>query len=94
MKMKLGELRRLIREFGVDDTLRHQAGLFMAGGVSSNVTDREAILNPPPGLGSPEEEREEDYKEDERQKKSQAGVRVDDRLGGRAAGSPRVGGED
>jgi len=84
--MTLGELKRLIREFGVDDTLRHQAGIFACGGVSSNVTDREVILSPPPGLGSPQEQ-EDKFESDEQQKKSQPGARVDDERGGRAAGS-------
>jgi hypothetical protein len=76
MKITLGQLRKLIREFGVDDTIRHQAGLYDTGGVSSNVANREAsLVNPPPGLGSPEEQNDE-HRE---QEKTQVGARVSDR---------------
>lgn len=85
MKMTIGQLRQLIREFGIDDMIRHEAGLYDTSGVSSNVTDREAILNPPPGLGSPQED---ELENDEQQKKSQPGARVYDRSGG-AAGPSR-----
>lgn len=77
MVLTLGQLRRMIREFGVDDTIRHQAGFYDTGGVSSNITDREAIMDPPPGLGGPEDQ--DEYDEDDQQEKSQAGVRVFDR---------------
>lgn len=77
MKMTLGRLRKLIREFGVDDTIRHEAGLYDTGGISSNVTNRESsLVNPPPGLG---DEDTIDDKENDEQEKSQPGVRVADR---------------
>lgn len=87
MKITLGRLRQLIREFGIDDTIRHQAGLYDTGGISSNVTNREAsLMNPPPGLG---DESTEDDGQHEEQEKSQPGARVSARTGGEA-GSPRI----
>ncbi len=59
----VGALRRLVREFGLDATMRNQAGFGDTGGNSSSVRDKEAILNPPPGLGSPQAQ--EDEKADE-----------------------------
>ena len=61
----LGALRRLVREFGLDATMRNQAGFGDTGGVSSSVRDREAILNPPPGLGGPEAQEDENGKDEE-----------------------------
>jgi hypothetical protein len=78
VKLTIRELRRIIREAGLDSDMRNMAGTCGGEGANSGVRDREAILNPPPGLGSPEEQ-QDDYKEDERQKKNQAGVRVADR---------------
>lgn len=73
MRMTLGQLRKLLlREFGVDDTLRHQAGFFMHSGGSTE--------GPPPGLGNDEEQ--DEYESDEQQKKANAGVRVANRAGG------------
>ena len=83
--MTLGELRRLIREAGLDADMRNMAGTF-GGGISAAITDREAIMNPPPGLGSPSEE--ESIEDDgEPQRKNQPGARVHDRAGG-ASGTP------
>jgi len=60
----VGALRRLVREFGLDATMRNQAGFGDTGGVSSAHRDKEAILNPPPDLGSPEVQ-EDDRSTDE-----------------------------
>jgi hypothetical protein len=35
MKISIKRLKKLIKEYGVDDTLRNTAGYFMAGGVST-----------------------------------------------------------
>ena len=78
----VGALRRLVREFGLDATLRNQAGLGDTGGNSSSVRDKESILNPPPGLGSPEEQ-ESELDLGVPQKKSQAAVRYADRYASR-----------
>lgn len=83
MKLTIGQLRRGVRrilENGVDTEMRNMSGFFMAGGVSSNVTDREAILNAPPQLGDPSEH--EDELEDDSnvpQEKSQLAARYADR---------------
>lgn len=82
MKLTLGQLRRLIREFGVDDTLRNDAGFFMAGGVSSGNRDREAsLMGAPPGLGGPEDELKKEKAIKDAEEKPQAAVRVADRRG-------------
>lgn len=81
MKITVRRLRQLIREFGVDDTMRHEAGFGDTGGVSSAHRDREAILNPPPGLGDAEHQ-EDELDTDKVQKKSQLQARVDDAHGG------------
>ena len=83
MRLTLRELKRAVKrllEFGVDDTLRHEAGLFMAGGVSDQHRDRESsLLNPPPGLGDDwQKEDDDDYTE---QEPSQPGARVAKRAG-------------
>lgn len=79
MKMSMRQLRCLIREFGVDDTMRHEAGLLIPGGVSSVGGGQESgPVNPPPGLGGPEEN---DDEEGDGQEKTQAGARVSDRAG-------------
>jgi hypothetical protein len=88
MLMTLKELRlRVARllEFGVDDTLRNDAGFFMAGGVSNQHRDREAsLVNAPPGLGDDQEpEDNDDYTE---QEPSQPGARASKRAG-RQSGS-------
>lgn len=76
MRIRLGDLRKLIREFGVDDTLRHEAGFYMDGGGSG--ASEGGATAPPPGLGDPGEcENELDASEHE--KMSQSAVRVDDR---------------
>lgn len=73
MKLTIGQLRRLIREFGVDDTMRHEAGFFMDGGAHSSMRDKEAsVINQPPGLGGPEDEEDKD----EQEKPSQWTARV------------------
>jgi hypothetical protein len=92
MRITIGELKRyVLREFGVDDTLRHEAGFFMAGGVSAGDRDREAsLVDPPPGLGGGEDdelEKKRDNDDYEEQSKGQPGTRVSDRRGGEA-GSP------
>jgi len=61
----VGALRRLVREFGLDATMRNQAGFGDTSGASSNVTDREAILSPPPALGDPEAQEEKSEHEEE-----------------------------
>jgi hypothetical protein len=89
VKLTVRQLRRLIREFGVDTENRLSAGLFMAGGVSNQHRDREStLMNPPPGLGAPEEEETEESEKDV-EKKSQFAVRVSDRHGGEV-GSSRI----
>lgn len=83
MRLTLRRLRRLIREFGVDDTLRNDAGFFMAGGLSSAHRDREnTLMDPPPGLGSDAEETDDAEKDGDIEDKSQFAVRVDDKRGG------------
>lgn len=82
MRITVGALRRIIREAGLDADMRNMAGSCDPSGANANVRDREAILNPPPGLGSPEEQ-EEVKGEDDVQRKSQPGARVADRAGPR-----------
>jgi len=85
--MKLGRLRRLIREFGLDADMRNMAGSFMDFGADGAHRDRESsLMNPPPGLGGTEED---DENTDGTQEKSQPGARNADRRGG-ASGSPRA----
>ncbi len=79
MKLTIGQLRANIRhllEQGLDSDMRKMAGTF-GGGISSSVSDREAIMNPVPGLGSPEEQ--EEPITDEPQKKNQLAARCLDR---------------
>ena len=89
MRITLRELRRRIRqliEHGVDTEMRLSAGICAGGlGISSNVTDREAILNPPPGLGDPDVQQEPIDDEEQVQRKSQAGARFNDRHAGRSS---------
>ena len=76
MKLTLGRLRRLIREFGLDADMRNMAGSCMDLG-GGNARDKESsLLNPPPGLGGPQEDDEDSS---EWQEKSQPGARVADR---------------
>jgi hypothetical protein len=77
VKLTLRQLRKLLlREFGLETDMRNMAGTCGGEGANASVTDREAIMNPPPGLGSPEEQ---EGVEDDVQQKNQAGVRVFDR---------------
>jgi len=71
MKITIGRLRRIIREAGLDTDMRNAAMVGMSSGE---------VPEPPPGLGD-EEERKKDNDEFGEQKKSQAGVRRDDRAG-------------
>ena len=91
MRITLRELRRRIRqllEHGVDTEMRLSAGICAGGlGTSSNVRDREAILNPPPGLGDPSEQEEPIDDEEQVQRKSQAGARYADRHAGGSTGA-------
>lgn len=73
--MTVGRLRALIREFGVDDTMRHQAGFGDLSGASSGTRDVPS-MSAPLGLGSDEQEDETTADE---QEKSQPGLRVADR---------------
>lgn len=65
MLTTMGALRRLLREYGVDDTMRTQAGWFNPIGVSAGFRDREALLHPPPALGDEEACGEEDDEQEE-----------------------------
>lgn len=65
MLMTMRDLRRLIREYGVDDTMRTQAGWVNPVGVSAGFRDREALLHPPPALG--DERVQGDDEEDEQE---------------------------
>jgi hypothetical protein len=65
MLTTMGALRRLLREYGVDDTMRTQAGWFNPMGVSASFRDREALLHPPPALGDEEACGEEDDEQEE-----------------------------
>lgn len=58
-------LRSLIREYGVDDTMRTQAGWVNPVGVSAGSRDREALLHPPPGLGNDQEQGDDSEDEEE-----------------------------
>lgn len=83
MKIRLGELRANIRrllEFGVDDTLRHEAGFFMDGGNAGNTAGNP--VTPPPGLGSEDNEDEVGDTDGKAQEKSQPAARVADRYPG------------
>jgi hypothetical protein len=92
MKLTLRRLRQLIREFGVDDTVRNTAGFFMAGGLSSAHRDRESsLMDPPPGLGSDAEETDDTEKDGDGEDKSQFAVRVDDKRGGPGRSSRNAG---
>lgn len=74
MKLTLRQLRRLIREFGLDADMRNMAGSVMD--LAGN--DRESSVNlPPPGLGGTTQEEED---ESNGQEKSQPGARAADRL--------------
>lgn len=68
MLMTMRALRSLIREYGVDDTMRTQAGWFNPVGVSADFRDREALLHPPPALGDEQVQGDdvEDEQEEER----------------------------
>jgi hypothetical protein len=79
MRLTLRQLRCLIREHGLETDMRNMAGTCGGEGANASVRDREAILNPPPNLGSPEELEDDD---EDFQKKNQTGVRVYDREGG------------
>jgi hypothetical protein len=73
MRITLGNLRKYIHEEVFRNYL-WSAGFF-GGGTSANSQGRQ--VDPPPDLGSPEDQEEElDYDE---QEKSQAALRVDDR---------------
>ena len=82
MKIRLGQLRLNIRrllEFGVDDTLRNDAGFFMGGGNSGS---NKGVTQPPPGLGPDNQDEEEiENSSGEEQEKSQPAVRVATRAG-------------
>ena len=81
--MTLGRLREHIQrllEFGVDDTMRTQAGFYMDGGNAGNTAGNP--VEPPPGLGSDDEDEVEGDTDGESQEKSQWAVRVLDRAGG------------
>lgn len=70
-------------EFGVDDSLRNDAGLY-GGGVSvAGTATRKGVVAPPPGLGDEDTDTELDDKEHgTEQRKTQPAVRVYDRAGG------------
>ena len=91
MKTTMGRLRRLIREAGLDTDLLNMAGTCGGMGANSDHRDREAIMNPAPDLGNPEDE-ENGFTDDEWQQKNQPGVRVGDRAGdtGGSVGVRRV----
>ena len=74
MRLTLRQLKKLIREFGLDADMRNMAGSVMDLG-GTNIQDKESsLMNPPSGLGGPQEE--EDPLE---QEKGQLAARVNDR---------------
>ncbi len=90
MKIKLGTLRRIIREAGLDADMRHMAGSVGVGGmgVSSPHRDREStVMDPLGNLGSSGEEQEHEddlmnFVHGDPEQKNQPGARVYDRAGG------------
>lgn len=81
MKLTLRELRRIIREAGLDSDMRNMAGTAGGEGAHGNFTDKAAsLVNGPPGLGGPEDQEEDTFTDDEQQQqKNQFAVRVADR---------------
>ena len=79
MKLTISQLRKIIREEVARNNADY-AGVFCGGGISRS---NKGIVNPPPGLGSTEEDREkaEDESHEKASEKCQLAARVLSRRG-------------
>lgn len=77
MKLTLGQLKRIIYEAGLDSDMRNMAG--SAGTAAGGIGWSDTSNLPPPGLGSPEEQ--DDNEDGKEQEKSQWAARVNTRFG-------------
>ena len=87
MKITIKELRRIIREAGLDTDMRNMAGSIGCGGGSNRT--KADVHGVDYKLGDAEHQEKEEELDDYGQEKTQAGIRRDDRAGD-TGGSTRI----